>query len=86
MLNKLQGQPDSYDKKFELLDPHLLQPLTGNPLELSTSLGERSVLAHMESFAKPNVVGRDTPSRLYSRRMSKATNEWSTMKWSYCSG
>ena len=61
MLNKLQGQPDSYDKKFELLNPHLSQSLTGNPLELSTSSGERSVLALMESFGKPNVVGKDTP-------------------------
>ena len=62
MLNKLQGQPDSYDKK----SVHVQTGVYRRSLDItgrSINLDEPLVRVHMELFARPSVEASDTRSR-----------------------
>ena len=60
MLNKLQGQPESYDKKFVVFasDSNRSFNIGADP---STSLGGHWVLVPMELCARLNSVEESTP-------------------------
>ena len=47
MLNKLHGQPDSYDKKYTTIPPFARLYLANEPADPSIGSDEPSVLAHM---------------------------------------
>ena len=59
MLNKLHGQPDSYDKKYA--DHTLPRSYANRTAEQDTNLVERLVLAHMESLGRQMVLLERSP-------------------------
>lgn len=72
MLNKLSGQPESYEKKYDYPIPFFLAPflvlcviifLTLLSLDHYTSLEEPSVLARTVLFARPIPAPARSPSK-----------------------
>lgn len=60
MFNKLQGQPNSYDKKFTKLAP-CFGDGSNIGADPSTNSGGHWALVHMELYARLNAVGKNTP-------------------------
>lgn len=64
MLNKLHGQPDSYDKKLVAHDsPIMTSTLNINIADQNTNLGKHWGLEPMELFEKPIVLRARLPLR-----------------------
>lgn len=92
MLNKLSGQPESYEKKYGLslavydsLTYHwTVSNQWGLALDNCTNLGEHLVLERtVLSVRQIAVVGKLLLKSSW-RKMSGATNRWFTMSWRCC--
>ena len=84
MLNKLHGQPESYDKKY--FDPDCSRNTAKNQADQNISLDEPSALVPMELSEKRMAQLERSPWRLSSRRMSRETSRWSMTSWRCCRG
>lgn len=92
MLNKLSGQPESYEKKYGLshvfydsLTCHwAVSNQWGRALDNCTNLGEHLVLERTVLSVRQIAAVGKLLLKLFWRKMSEATSRWFTMSWRCC--
>lgn len=92
MLNKLSGQPESYEKKYGLshvfydsLTCHwAVSNQWGRALDNCTNLGEHLVLERTVLSVRQIAAVGKLLLKSFWRKMSEATSRWFTMSWRCC--